>query len=49
MLGTSNEFLRIRNVFLQAATGVWAFDSLDAFDANTPVAFQRRFGVPGAG
>src|SRR5713226_8210844 len=44
-VGTSNEFLKIRNLFLQAAIGVWAFDSLDAFDAGTPLAFQRRFGV----
>jgi hypothetical protein len=44
-VGTSNELLQIRNVFLQAATGVWAFDSLDALEAGTPVAFQRRFGV----
>jgi outer membrane receptor protein involved in Fe transport len=44
-LGTSNEFFKFRNVFLQAATGVWAFDSLAAFDAGTPSAFQRRFGV----
>jgi outer membrane receptor protein involved in Fe transport len=45
VVGTTNEFLKIRNVFLQAATGVWAFDSLAAFDAGTPIAFQRRFGV----
>ncbi|REG28042.1 carboxypeptidase family protein [Archangium gephyra] len=43
--GTSTEFFRLRNAFLQAATGVWAFDSLDAFEAGTPSAFQRRFGV----
>ncbi len=44
-LGTSNEFLKIRNVFFQASTGVWAFDSLDAFDAGTASAFQRRLAV----
>jgi hypothetical protein len=44
-VGTANELLKIRNVFLQAATGVWAFDSLDAFEAGTPLAFQRRFGI----
>ena len=44
-LGTSNEALNIRNVFLQAATGVWAFSSLDAFEAGTATAFQRRFGA----
>ena len=43
--GTSTEFLRLRNAFLQAATGVWSFDSLDDFEAGVPSAFQRRFGV----
>src|SRR5262249_37028992 len=44
-VGTSNEFLKIRNVFFQASIGVWAFDSLDALEAGTPSAFQRRFGI----
>ena len=44
-LGSSNEFFKFRNVFLQAATGAWAFNSLAEFDAGTPAAFQRRFGV----
>jgi len=44
-LGTSNEFLKIRNVFFQAAYGAWAFSSLDAFEAGTPAVFQRLFGV----
>jgi outer membrane receptor protein involved in Fe transport len=43
--GTSTEFLRLRNAFLQAATGVWTFNSLDDFEAGNPSAFQRRFGV----
>lgn len=44
-VGTSNELLRIRNVFFQAAYGIWAFASLDAFEAGTPEAYQRRFAV----
>jgi len=44
-LGTSNEYLSIRNAFLQAATGVWTFDSLDDFEAGNASAFQRRFGA----
>ena len=44
-VGTSNEFLHLKNVFLQAATGVYSFDSLDAFAAGTPNAFQRRLPV----
>jgi carboxypeptidase family protein len=40
-VGTSNELLRIRNVFFQAAYGAWEFASLDALEAGTPLAFQR--------
>src|SRR5207249_1634387 len=43
-VGTSDEFLSLRNVFLQAAIGVWAFNSLDDFDSGKASAFQRRFG-----
>jgi len=43
--GTSTEFFKLKNAFLQAATGVWAFDSLDDFEAGRASAFQRRFGV----
>lgn len=41
--GTSTDFLKLRNAFLQAATGVWTFDSMDDFEAGIPSAFQRRF------
>jgi len=44
-VGTSNELLRIRNVFFQAAYGAWAFSSLDAFNAGTPLTYQRLFAV----
>ena len=44
-LGTSNEFFKFKNYFLEAATGVYVFDSLDSFAANTPLAFQRQFGA----
>ncbi|WP_224372849.1 TonB-dependent receptor [Hyalangium versicolor] len=44
-LGTNNEYLKLRNAFFQASTGVWAFNSLDDFEAGNAVAFQRRFGV----
>ena len=43
-LGTSNEILNVKNAFLQAAYGVWAFDSLDLFRMGMASAFQRRFG-----
>ncbi|TMA29706.1 MAG: TonB-dependent receptor, partial [Deltaproteobacteria bacterium] len=55
VVGTSNEYLKIRNLFLQAATGVWAFNCLNAtdcpnsFEAGNPIAFQRRLSVPGSG
>ncbi len=55
-VGTSNEILGIRNVFFQAAYGVWAFDDLndngsglDELEAGTAAAFQRRFGVANSG
>src|SRR5205823_912531 len=54
-VGSSNEFFRFKNVFLQAATGVWAFDCINNTDCpagdphslenGDPSAFQRRFGV----
>jgi hypothetical protein len=44
-LGTQNEYLKLKNTFLQAATGVWTFNSLDDFEAGTASAFQRRFAV----
>jgi hypothetical protein len=44
-VGTSNEFLTLRNAFLQAAIGAWTFDSLDDFEAGRASAFERRFGV----
>jgi outer membrane receptor protein involved in Fe transport len=42
--GTSNEVLQVENVFLQAAFGVYAFNSLDDFEAGNVAAYQRRFG-----
>lgn len=44
-VGTSNEFFTFKNVFLQAADGVWAFNSLDDLEARNPAAFQRRVAV----
>jgi outer membrane receptor protein involved in Fe transport len=44
-IGTQNEYLKLHNTFLQAATGVWTFSSLDDFEAGNASAFQRRFGV----
>jgi len=43
--GTSNEFLKIRNVFFQASIGAWAFNNLDDFDNGRPVEFQRRLAL----
>src|SRR5215471_12563774 len=40
--GTSNEFLKIRNVFFQAAFGAWEFEGLDNFQNGTAIAYQRR-------
>jgi outer membrane receptor protein involved in Fe transport len=41
-VGTSNEYLRIRNLFLQAAYGAWGFASLADFANGNPAVFQRR-------
>lgn len=46
--GTSNEFFGFRNVFLQAGIGAWEFSSLDALDAGTATAYQKRFSVSAA-
>ena len=46
--GTSNEFFHFKNVFLQAATGVWAFSSTATTSGTTnldnanPAAYQRN-------
>src|SRR5262249_24881377 len=44
-IGTSNEFLKISNVFFQASIGAWAFNSLADFDNGIPVEFQRRLAL----
>jgi hypothetical protein len=46
--GTSNDLLLVESTFLQAAHGVWVFDSLDAFEAGTASLYQRRFDLSGA-
>jgi TonB dependent receptor len=40
-VGTANEFYKFNNAFFQARIGVWAFNSLDDFQAGVPAAFQR--------
>ena len=44
-IGTSNELLKIRNVFFQAAYGAWAFTSLDNFENGIPATYQRSLAV----
>jgi hypothetical protein len=43
--GTSNEFFKFRNLFLQAAIGAWEFESLADFAAGKATAYNRRFSV----
>jgi Carboxypeptidase regulatory-like domain len=43
--GTSNEFFTFKNLFLQAATGVWVFNTLSDFEAGNAAVYQRRFGA----
>ena len=45
-VGTANEFYKFDNAFFQARIGVWAFNSLDEFQAGTPAAFQRVLATP---
>jgi hypothetical protein len=44
-VGTSDEFLKIRNLFLQAAYGAWIFASMDDFMNGNAAAYQRRVGL----
>jgi outer membrane receptor for ferrienterochelin and colicin len=41
VVGTRNEYVKIRNLFSQSSYGVWSFTSLDAFEAGTPNGFRR--------
>ena len=41
VIGTRNEFVKIRNLFSQSSYGVWVFDSIQAFEAGTPSGFRR--------
>src|SRR5207244_6482430 len=45
VVGTTNEYLKIRNLFLQAKTGVWAFDCLNV--AGTPATDSAGNPTPG--
>jgi hypothetical protein len=41
VVGTRNELVKIRNLFLQSSYGVWSFASIDAFQAGTANGFRR--------
>jgi outer membrane receptor protein involved in Fe transport len=43
--GTSDEFFHFDDLFLQAATGTWGFNSLADFEAGKASFYQKRFGV----
>ena len=42
-VGTHNELFTFSNLFLDAAFGAWTFNSLAAFEANTPNAYAVGF------
>ncbi|MBA3342722.1 MAG: TonB-dependent receptor [Gemmatimonadaceae bacterium] len=42
-LGTRNELMKLRNLFLQSSFGVWTFSSLANFDTGTASSFRRSF------
>ncbi|HXV16540.1 MAG TPA: carboxypeptidase regulatory-like domain-containing protein [Gemmatimonadaceae bacterium] len=41
VVGTRNEYVKIRNLFSQSSYGVWVFDSIQSFEAGTPSGFRR--------
>ena len=41
VLGTRNEYVKIRNLFSQSSYGVWTFDSLAAFETGQASGFRR--------
>ena len=41
VVGTRNELVKIRNLFLQSSYGVWSFASVDAFEAGTANGFRK--------
>jgi hypothetical protein len=43
VVGTRNEYVKIRNLFTQSSLGVWTFDSVGAFEKNIASGFRRAF------
>ena len=43
VIGTRNEFVKIRNLFTQSSYGVWNFADIASFEAGTPNGFRRAF------
>jgi len=43
VVGTRNEYVKIRNLFTQSSYGVWTFDSTGAFEQNRASGFRRAF------
>ena len=41
VLGTRNEYVKIRNLFTQSSYGVWTFDSIGGFERNIASGFRR--------
>ncbi|HUQ47013.1 MAG TPA: carboxypeptidase regulatory-like domain-containing protein [Gemmatimonadaceae bacterium] len=41
VVGTRNEFVKIRNLFSQSSQGVWTFADIAAFEAGTANGFRR--------
>lgn len=47
VIGTQNEFYKVRNLYANAANGVWTFDSLDSLKSG--LAYSYIVGVPAPG
>ena len=41
VVGTRNEYVKIRNLFTQGSYGVWTFDSIGPFERNQASGFRR--------
>lgn len=44
--GTHNEFYKMKNLFIQAATGSWYYSTLDDFLADTPYKYTYKYTDP---
>jgi hypothetical protein len=49
VVGTRNEYVKIRNLFTQSSYGVWVFDSIGPFERGQASGFRRGFPLKDGG